>query len=129
MVFAVMIGGALGALSRYAVTLWLQGWLTVTPYSSFPLATLSVNVLGSFLLGFLSELGLEGLVSPTTRVAIGTGFIGALTTFSTFELDSELLLREGQWLQAFIYVFGNLFLGFIAVMLGRFLATRLGGRR
>ncbi len=124
----VLVGGALGALARYGVTLWLQRLLASTPYGSFPLATLSVNVVGSFLLGFLVEFGLAGRVSPLLRVALGTGFIGALTTFSTFELETELLLREGPWLQGVIYLLANLVLGFVAILLGRFLAARLAGR-
>lgn len=128
MVFGVLAGGALGALTRYGAAVWLQRLLASTPYGSFPLSTLSVNVVGSFLLGFVAELGLAGLLSPLLRVAIGTGFIGALTTFSSFELETELLLREGPRLQGVIYLLANLILGFVAILLGRFLATRVGGR-
>jgi len=107
LILGVMLGGALGALARYATTNLVQGALQAGAYAGFPLATLLVNVIGSFLLAFITELGLRGLVSPSARVAIGTGFLGALTTFSTFELESRLLVREGELLSAGVYVLAN----------------------
>lgn len=126
-IVGIMVGGALGALSRYALTLWLQSSLSVTSYAGFPLGTLVVNVVGSFLLALVTGLGLQGFVSPVTRLAVGTGFVGALTTFSTFELESDTLLREGLFAQASLYVLGNLVLAYLALLLGRWLAYRLGG--
>ncbi|EYB66463.1 crcB protein [Deinococcus phoenicis] len=84
-------------------------------------------MVGSFLLAFISTLALRGVVSPAWRLAIGTGFIGALTTFSTFTWESDLMVREGEAVRASLYVLGNLVLGYVAVLLGRALAERLGG--
>lgn len=123
----IMLGGALGSLLRYLTGLWLQGMLAGTALASFPAATLCVNVAGSFLLSLLTTLGLQGVVPPAARLAIGTGFVGALTTFSTFELESELLLREGETSRALVYFASNLLLGYLAILLGRWAAVRVGG--
>ncbi|GAA5512421.1 putative fluoride ion transporter CrcB [Deinococcus carri] len=125
--FGIAVGGALGALSRYGVSLLVAGRLANTAWGNFPLATLLVNVVGSFLLALITTLALRGLVSPAWRLAIGTGFIGALTTFSTFTWESDLMVREGEAVRASLYVLGNLVLGYGAVLLGRALAERLGG--
>ncbi len=127
LILGVMLGGALGALSRYLFTNVVQGALQGGSYAGFPLATLLVNVVGSFLLAFVTELGLRGLVSPAARVAVGTGFLGALTTFSTFELESQLLVREGELMRASAYVLGNLAVGYLAILAGRAAALRLAG--
>lgn len=127
LVVGVMLGGALGALTRYLVTLSVQGWMQAGPWPSFPLGTLVVNVAGSFLLAFLTELGLRGWVPPVWRVALGTGFLGALTTFSTFELEAHLLLRSGELGRASLYVGANLVVGYAAILMGRALALRLAG--
>lgn len=127
LIVGVMLGGALGALSRYLFTNLVQGALQGSSYAGFPLATLLVNVVGSFLLAFVTELGLRGLVSPAARVAVGTGFLGALTTFSTFELESQLLVREGEFVRAGVYVLANLTVGYLAILAGRAAALRLAG--
>lgn len=126
-VLFVMVGGAFGSLARYLLALGAQGALAGTAWARFPLATLLVNVVGSFLLSFLAWFGLHGTLSPTARVALGTGFLGALTTFSTFELESDLLLRDGFGGMAALSVAGNLVLGYGAILLGRALALRLTG--
>jgi fluoride exporter len=132
----LMIAGALGAASRYGLTLLIQGWLgrrgsrtflATALGTTFPLATLIINVTGSFLLSFLTTLALHNAIKPDYRLILGTGFLGAYTTFSTFELESEGLLSEGRSVQASVYIVGNLILGFFAVVLGRALALRLLG--
>ena len=120
-----MAGGALGALARYLVTLAVQGPLLRTPYAGLPLATLVVNVAGSFLLAFLVTLATQGRLSPVWLLTLGTGFTGAFTTFSTFELDADALLGSGKLEAAFLYVGGNLFLGYGALLLGQFAAAKL----
>jgi len=127
LIVGVMLGGAFGALTRYLVTNVVQGALQTTNFANFPLATLTVNVVGSFCLAFVTELGLRGLVSPAARVAIGTGFLGALTTFSTFELESQLLVRDGELVRAGVYVVANLAVGYAAILAGRAAALRLAG--
>jgi len=126
-VLGIMVGGAMGATARYYLTLWIQGGLQNGSLAGFPLATMTVNVVGSFLFAFLTEFGLRGAVSPQMRLALGTGFLGALTTFSTFEVETDALLTGGRLGWAATYVIGNLLLGFVAVLLGRALAARIAG--
>ena len=118
---ALAIAGATGTLARYGLGLLIAGWLRGFG-SSFPLATLVINVLGSFVLSYVTTLALNGRLSPDLRLAIGTGFCGAFTTFSTFELEAHALISRGANLEAGLYVIGNLLLGFAAVLVGRSLA-------
>jgi fluoride exporter len=115
------IAGAFGTLARYGLGLLVAAWLRGFG-SGFPLGTLLINVLGSLLLSYVTTLGLNGRLSSELRLAIGTGFCGAFTTFSTFELEAHGLISGGANLEAGLYVFGNLLLGFAAVLLGRWLA-------
>lgn len=85
---------------------------------------MTVNVIGSFVLALVVFLALEGRVSQEVRIAVGTGFCGAFTTFSTFALETDALVTRGAWLEVTLYVIGNLALGFIAVLLGRALAAQ-----
>lgn len=127
LILGVTWGGALGALTRYLATNLVQGALQAGAFAGFPLATLIVNVAGSLLFAFITELGLRGLLSPSARVAMGTGFLGAFTTFSTFELESQLLVREGEWVRAGAYVLANVVVGYVAVLAGRAVALKLTG--
>ena len=82
--------GALGAMLRYGVALWI-------PPGRIPWGTLAVNVVGSFLLGLLVALSLEGhLVPRAWRLPLTTGFLGAFTTFSTFSVETVRLLQQGE---------------------------------
>lgn len=126
-VLGVMVGGALGALARYAVGLLLRSAFLGPGGVAFPLATLVVNVSGSFLLAFVSSVALRGIVSPQALVAVGTGFLGAFTTFSTFAFESDALLRGGLTWWAVLSVVGNLALGLLAIGAGRAVAGRLLG--
>jgi CrcB protein len=117
-----MLGGALGTLARYLVTLASQSLLT----TSFPLGTILVNVLGCYLIALLTGLRHGGLLPPAWHFALGTGFLGAFTTFSTFALEGHTLGQQGAWNRATLYVFANLVLGYLALVLGRATAVRLG---
>ena len=102
--FAVAIGGALGATSRYWVHLMLENTERFNQ-SIFPYATLLVNVLGSLLLGISYVVLLEKLQLPMQfRAAIMVGFLGAFTTFSTFSVDALELLQEGNVVQGMLYI-------------------------
>lgn len=99
----VFIGGCAGAYARYRVNLQVP-----TPADTLPVATIAVNLLGAFLLGFLLEglarLGKDKGARRTMRLGIGTGFIGAFTTYSTFAVEADQLLRHGASITAILYV-------------------------
>lgn len=120
--FAVVaIGGALGAVSRYAVTL-----LVARIWSGeFPLATFLINISGSFILGFFATLAAERTaLDPLWRLLVATGFVGAYTTFSTFEYETQRLAATGAAAIALANVIGSVVAGFAAVQLGVLLARR-----
>lgn len=113
--FMIALGGALGALSRYGLTKWVnQGW--VLP---FPLATFSINLLGSFLMGIAFVVINERLVSlEPLRPLIMVGFLGAFTTFSTFSLEIVSLFNQQAWLTALSYLSLSCLLGILALAAG-----------
>lgn len=114
-----MAGGALGALCRYLVNLMFQG----SGLGIYPFATFTVNIVGSFLLSFL--LFNTAQLPNELKMAISTGFLGSLTTFSTFELETFSLLDKGRWPVAVAYSLGSVALGLLAVLLGRWAARQL----
>lgn len=117
----VGLGGFLGANARYWLGVWLQERLGET----FPWATLIVNVTGSFVLGLLLAAATERFTlpaPPVLRLAVAAGFLGAYTTFSTFEYETLALLRTGAWPRAAAYVLLSVAAGLLAVALG----VRLG---
>jgi fluoride exporter len=111
----VLLGGAVGAVARYLVTLWTQ-----TPIMGrFPWGTLVANVVGSFVLGVISGLaaGADGL-PEWVRLLAGTGFCGALTTYSTFGLETVRLSQAGAWRYASINAGATVVAGVIACWWG-----------
>ena len=101
---SVAVGGALGACLRFFITQLAFQWFG----KGFPFGTLIVNVIGSFLLGLLySLIEHEHIYIVPWRTMLGIGFLGALTTFSTFSVDSLLLLQQGLWLKAGLNVLLN----------------------
>ena len=124
MLTGVALGGMLGALARYALTVLLAPLLTRT---GFPWATLLINVSGSFVLGMIAALAVRNVISPEWRVAIGVGFLGAYTTFITFSVDLEGLLTRGEGGRMTLYLLGNVGLGLLAAVAGRLLVERLFG--
>jgi CrcB protein len=112
----VGVGGCAGAIARFAVARWVAVWMD-TP---FPLGTFVINVSGSFLLGILGTLVAERVWpdGDALRLALGVGFLGAYTTFSTFEFETHALLEDGSWLLASINVAGSVLLGLLAVRAG-----------
>jgi len=119
---AVAVGGALGAMARYAVSIW------VFNYSSdkFPYATLSVNVLGSFMMGILFVIIVERAALPAEmRSLLMVGFLGAFTTFSTFSLDALSLWQNGHLFVALVYVLATVVLCLVAISSSIWLARLL----
>jgi CrcB protein len=116
---AVAAGGAVGCAARYGLTQLIQ----LVWGRDFPIATLIINVLGSFVLGFLFFETLERLtMAPALRVAILTGGLGGFTTFSTFMVESMLLVEDGNTGHAILYVGLSVLLGFAAAVAGGFLS-------
>ncbi|MRR05864.1 MAG: fluoride efflux transporter CrcB [Deltaproteobacteria bacterium] len=94
---AVAACGALGCLSRY----FLSGWVYALLGRNFPYGTFVVNIAGAFIIGFLMEFGLRSvLLPPTLRIGLTVGFLGGLTTFSTFSYETFRLLEEGNFVTA-----------------------------
>jgi fluoride exporter len=112
----VGVGSFIGGNARFILARWVGGVVE----GRFPLGTLLVNVFGSFVLGFLGALLTERTVpnADTLRLAIGVGFCGSFTTFSTFEHETHALFEDGVWLTALTNMFVSLFAGLLAVRLG-----------
>lgn len=116
------LGGFAGAVSRYAVALWLgERW-----GRSFPVGTLTVNVSGCFLIGFLMTFFLERyMVSSEWRSFLVIGFLGAYTTFSTFAYETGGLAKDGELLYAAMNVALSVTFSFFALKLGEILARAI----
>jgi len=111
----VGIGGFVGSVTRYLVAVLFSSQIS----SVFPFATLTVNVLGCFLIGILFALSDRGnLLSPEWRILLTTGFCGGFTTFSTFSYESLRLMQDGEYLYLAAYVFISVFVGLTATYLG-----------
>ena len=119
---AIAFGGALGALSRYWITVSIERFNG----TGFPLGTFMVNLLGSFLIGLLYILFAEKLsVADQWRPVIITGFLGAMTTFSTFSLDALLLFQQGHYNTALFYVLSSVVICIFAAYVGMQIARIL----
>ena len=110
----VAAGGALGAVSRYLATGWVQG----LSGDFFPWGTLVVNVLGSLALGFGLVWLQASVASAEARQFVAIGFLGSFTTFSTFSYETVAMLRDGEWWRAGGYVAASVVVGLMAVFLG-----------
>ena len=116
----VMVGAAVGAPSRWLFDQTVQSrW-----ERAFPLGTLTINVVGSALLGFLLGLSSRGTATPELVALAGTGFCGGFTTYSTFGFETLRLAEEGARLEAFLNVGISLTLGLVASVAGWYVATR-----
>jgi CrcB protein len=119
---AIAFGGALGAVSRYWITVSIERFNG----TGFPLGTFVVNLLGSFLIGLLYILFAEKLsVADQWRPVIITGFLGAMTTFSTFSLDALLLFQQGHYNTALFYVLSSVMICIFAAYVGMQIARIL----
>ena len=117
-------GGFLGAILRFLLGSTVQSWLNPT---QFPYGTLTVNLIGCFLMGFLAYLATtHGLLSQELKHLLLIGFLGSFTTYSTFGNDTLTLFQSNQTLFGFLYLGLHMLLGLGAVWLGQVLAIRLG---
>jgi CrcB protein len=111
----IALGGATGACLRYFLSQLMLQWFG----KGFPFGTLLVNIIGSFSLGFLYSLLEQGqLEAALWRTTIGIGFLGALTTFSTFSVDTLMLFQQGLWFKAALNVTLNILCCLFAAWLG-----------
>ncbi len=123
-VLFIGLAGALGTLSRYGINLLSARLLG----AGFPYGTLAVNVIGCFLIALVAQVALTTtLVSPTTRLVLTTGFMGGLTTYSSFNLETTELFRQRAFATGAANVAVTLVACFLAGLLGLALAKRLVG--
>jgi len=119
---AIALGAVPGALSRYYLTLFFGRLLGV----NFPYGTFFINITGSLLMGFLVTLAAQrSLISLDLRLFLAVGFLGSYTTFSTYAVDTSIMLKTHQQTMALFYGLGSTVLGVLGVEIGSFLARRL----
>lgn len=117
----VALGGAAGALARFAV----GGWVTTWAGAGFPWATLLINGLGSLLLGLVLARFSELPADFGIRAFLAVGFCGAFTTFSTFGFETASLLQRGSHSAALVYMGTSVLLSVLAVFAGLWLGSSM----
>ena len=118
--FLVFIGGGLGSVLRYILSKQLN-----PVFENFFLGTVTVNIVGSLLIGFFIGMELRYLLNKPYLLLLVTGFCGGFTTFSTFALENYLFIKEGQFTSVLLNIALSLILGIISVVLGFYLAKQL----
>lgn len=119
----IAAGAALGANARFLVGVWAAERFGI----AVPYGTLIVNVTGSLLLGFVLEMTTARLISsPEMRLFIATGFLGSYTTFSTYAVESLLLIRSGNVWLGLLNIGSNIMIGLLFALLGIYLARLVG---
>ena len=120
MILMVGMGGFLGAISRFLIASFVQ----THSNTLFPVGTLSVNVLGSFIIGFLA-LYFSQVVQPEYKALLMTGFLGALTTFSTFSLENINMIQDGNYTNAILNISLNIILTLSSTFAGMMLFRKI----
>ena len=114
--------GALGCLARF----YLSSWVYAVMGRAFPYGTFAVNIVGAFFIGFVMELSLRStLISNNLRVGLTIGFMGGLTTFSTFSFETFKLLEDGQFAVALTNVLMSVFVCLLLTWLGIIVARQI----
>ena len=123
-VLLIGLAGAMGTVTRYLVGLWAGKTLG----AGFPYGTLTVNVLGCFLIAAITHVAISTtLISPTLRLTLTTGFMGGLTTYSSFNLETTQFIQSRAWYTALVNVGATAVGCFVAGLLGFAVARRLVG--
>jgi CrcB protein len=114
-VLYVAIGSLIGGVARFLMQQYVQKKF----FSAFPYGTLSVNLLGCFIIGMVYGLSNKGdILSPQARIFLATGICGGFTTFSSFIYENYSMLQDGEILNTFTYTFASLLVGLVATFLG-----------
>ena len=116
-ILAVGIGGFFGSIFRFLISHYIH----INTHSTFPFGTLTVNVVGSFLIGIIIATALEGDLNKSMRLLLATGFCGGFTTFSSFSYEFFSLIQHEQTGYAFLYAGVSFILGLAFVWLGFYL--------
>ena len=115
-------GAFVGANARYL----MQNWAATRWGTAFPLGTLLVNVVGSFILAFFMTVATQRVaISSNWRLFVGVGLLGGYTTFSSFAFETLALMGSDQWLSAAFYFGGNVMVGLLAAFAGMMLARAI----
>ena len=111
----VGLGGFIGSIARFFISKLNLHW----HFLSIPMGTLSVNILGSLIIGFIVGVSAKSeLITPGLRLFLMVGVCGGFTTFSSFTLENFTLMQNGQFVTVLIYTGLSIFFGFLAVYLG-----------
>lgn len=120
-IISIAVGGAFGAVARYLINISPLANL----FEKFPFPTFFINISGSFLIGFLLIFLADKIqVNENLRMAVIVGFLGAFTTFSTFEMEIYGLIRDRYFVTGFAYLFLSVLVGFVGVLAGVGLARK-----
>jgi CrcB protein len=118
-IFIVLIGGGVGSVFRYLVSLYLNKYVSI----NFPFSTFIVNIFGCLLIGIISGLFLKSnYTTPELKLLIVTGFCGGFTTFSAFAHENFNLIESGNFTLSLFYSFLSVFIGVFSVWIGVFIS-------
>lgn len=114
LILVIGLGSFIGGISRYLLSLFIQNKFL----SAYPFGTLSVNIIGCFLIGLVFGLSDRGNISMEWRLFLATGVLGGFTTFSAFSNETVGMLRDGQVWQSFTYILCSVCIGLLATFTG-----------
>ena len=118
----VGFGGFLGSIARYLVAKLNLTW----NFHGIPMGTLTVNILGSILIGFFLGIFVNSdLINTNLKLFVVVGFCGGFTTFSSFTNENFILIQNGQFLTAFAYILGSVLVGILSVYIGYLISNLL----